>query len=99
MKEKGQSLELSRRLSLPLGEPTVDVKACLNGLFSLFLNAMTLDARFNSRLCLLMWNPNLKGNELCFLNRPEMKREDPLNLSILLSGGKETNKDSPSNGE
>ena len=25
--------------------------------------------------------------------------EDPLDLSILLSGGKETNKDSPSNGE
>jgi hypothetical protein len=31
--------------------------------------------------------------------RPRMKREDPPNLSILLSGGKETNKDSPSNGE
>jgi hypothetical protein len=28
-----------------------------------------------------------------------MKQEDPLNLSILLRGGKETNKDSPSNGE
>jgi hypothetical protein len=28
-----------------------------------------------------------------------MKWEDPLNLSILLRGGKETNKDSPSNGE
>jgi hypothetical protein len=26
-------------------------------------------------------------------------KEDPLDLSILLSGGKETNKDSPSNGE
>jgi hypothetical protein len=25
--------------------------------------------------------------------------DDPLNLSILFSGGKETNKDSPSNGE
>jgi hypothetical protein len=32
-------------------------------------------------------------------SRPRMKREDPPNLSILLSGGKETNKDSPSNGE
>jgi hypothetical protein len=31
--------------------------------------------------------------------RTRMSREDPLNLSILLSGGKETNKDSPSNGE
>ncbi len=31
--------------------------------------------------------------------RPEIKQEDPLDLSILLSGGKETNKDSLSNGE
>jgi hypothetical protein len=34
---------------------------------------------------------------LCF--QSEMKREDPLNLSILIRGGKETNKDSLSNGE
>ena len=27
------------------------------------------------------------------------EQEDPLNLSISISGGKETNKDSPSNGE
>lgn len=31
--------------------------------------------------------------------RPHIRRGDPLNLSILLSGGKETNQDSPSNGE
>ena len=31
--------------------------------------------------------------------RPQIRREYPLNLSILLSGGKETNKDSPSSGE
>jgi hypothetical protein len=31
--------------------------------------------------------------------RPEIRRENPLNLSILISGGKETNKDSLSNGE
>ena len=30
---------------------------------------------------------------------PEIRRDYPLNLSILLSGGKETNKDSLSNGE
>ena len=29
----------------------------------------------------------------------DLRQEDPLNLNILLSGGKETNKDSPSNGE
>ncbi len=33
------------------------------------------------------------------LLRAELRQEDPPNLSILLSGGKETNKDSPSNGE
>ena len=33
------------------------------------------------------------------LSRPEIRRDYPLNLSISLSGGKETNKDSPSNGE
>ena len=31
--------------------------------------------------------------------RPQLRRDDPPNLSILLSGGKETNKDSLSNGE
>jgi hypothetical protein len=31
--------------------------------------------------------------------RSQLKREDPLNLSILVRGGKETNKDSLSNGE
>ena len=40
---------------------------------------------------------------LCVSNillcRPEIRRDYPLNLSISLSGGKETNKDSPSNGE
>ena len=29
----------------------------------------------------------------------QVKQEDPLNLSILLSGGRETNKDSPSKGD
>ena len=30
---------------------------------------------------------------------PQIRRGYPLNLSILISGGKETNQDSPSNGE
>jgi hypothetical protein len=30
---------------------------------------------------------------------PQIRRDYPLNLSISISGGKETNKDSPSNGE
>ena len=31
--------------------------------------------------------------------RPELRQEHPLNLSISISGGKETNQDAPSNGE
>ena len=34
-----------------------------------------------------------------FFLRPEIRRDYPLNLSILISGGKETNQDSLSNGE
>ena len=33
------------------------------------------------------------------LSGPQVRQGYPLNLSILISGGKETNKDSPSNGE
>ena len=36
---------------------------------------------------------------LSFIFGPEIGRDYPLNLSISLSGGKETNKDSLSNGE
>ena len=38
------------------------------------------------------------GNTLLHF-RPELRQEHPLNLSISISGGKETNQDSPSNGE
>ena len=31
--------------------------------------------------------------------RPEFRQEHPLNLSISISGGEETNQDSPSSGE
>ncbi len=31
--------------------------------------------------------------------RPQVRRDHPLNLSISISGGKETNQDSPSSGE
>ena len=41
------------------------------------------------------------SNDGCatFFSSPQIRRGYPLNLSILISGGKETNKDSPSNGE
>ena len=37
--------------------------------------------------------------ELSFHPGPQLRRDYPLNLSISISGGKETNRDSPSNGE
>jgi len=40
-----------------------------------------------------------RRRSLFFTLRPEIRRDYPLNLSILLSGGKETNEDSLSNGE
>lgn len=44
------------------------------------------------------WNASLVGIP-CLNFRPELRREYPLNLSISVSGGKETNEDSRSNGE
>lgn len=38
-------------------------------------------------------------NRMRTQTEPQIRRDHPLNLSILISGGKETNKDSPSNGE
>ena len=43
--------------------------------------------------------PRLDRRVKTHLFRPEIRRDYPLNLSISLSGGKETNEDSPSNGE
>ena len=36
---------------------------------------------------------------VCISIGPDIRQDYPLNLSILISGGKETNQDSPSNGE
>lgn len=49
--------------------------------------------------------PLLRGSHgaqrqlLCFRVRPQIRRDNPLNLSISVSGGKETNQDSLSSGE
>ena len=40
-----------------------------------------------------------RGTKLLITHRPQIRRDYPLNLSISVSGGKETNQDSPSNGE
>lgn len=50
-------------------------------------------AKLSSRASPARWRP------LPIRTRPQFRRDDPLNLSILLSGGKETNKDSLSSGE
>ena len=39
------------------------------------------------------------NNIYTYIIGPPIRQEDPLNLSILISGGKETNQDSLSNGE
>ena len=43
--------------------------------------------------------PALARSLALLSSRPQIRRGDPLNLSILVSGGKETNQDSLSNGE
>lgn len=43
--------------------------------------------------------PSFRGIGATIRLRPQIRRDDPLNLSILLSGGKETNQDSLSSGE
>lgn len=43
--------------------------------------------------------PGAEPRIASFRLRPQIRRDDPLNLSILLSGGKETNQDSLSSGE
>jgi hypothetical protein len=40
-----------------------------------------------------------KKIKIILQSAPEIKQEYPLNLSISVSGGKETNKDCPSSGE
>jgi hypothetical protein len=53
------------------------------------------------RVCRMIWRFASFYKQTCYCEkiRPRFRRDYPLNLSILLSGGKETNKDSPSNGE
>ncbi|KAK1784574.1 hypothetical protein P4O66_019986 [Electrophorus voltai] len=52
------------------------------------------DSSPNPAVFTLLGNPPERTRE-----RPQIRRDNPLNLSILLSGGKETNKDSLSSGE
>jgi len=54
----------------------------------------------NKMIFLKTTNPNKKLNTIKTKTlRSQIRQDYPLNLSILISGGKETNKDSPSNCE
>ena len=82
---------LARRLSLDVSEPS-SVHCVLLGRLNLLLSFFS-SANVNHvsvPLQKLFWNSKFW---------PQIRQDYPLNLSILISGGKETNKDSPSNGE
>ena len=75
------------------------------------LTAMLLEMQWESRVTSDSQSPNILGlcgycqpphfPLCCSLSTswPQIRQDYLLNLSILLSGGRETNKDSPSNGE
>ena len=63
------------------------------------LSALTASRREGGRTGARCTGPRGRPAKTLTRLRPQIRRDDPLNLSILLSGGKETNKDSPSSGE
>ena len=68
-----------------------------------FWNECSSLEQYSSYLCARVVESSLQAQSrltgYIFLSRPEIGRDYPLNLSISISGGKETNKDSLSNGE
>ncbi len=65
-------------------------------------NGPQLGRQLRARFMLVVGlGPSVLGPQtgVNLFSRPELKQDHPLNLSISISGGKETNKDSPSNGE
>ena len=60
------------------------------------MNSSRLDVGNARKTCLFS---NKQQYSIALLLGPDSRQDYPLNLSISLSGGKETNKDSPSNGE
>ena len=54
---------------------------------------------YNNSLSIMLGVGYISKYKVYYISRPEISRGYPLNLSILLSGGKENNNDSPSNGE
>lgn len=60
---------------------------------SIFWSTARWAVALNTAICRLLLT------YFAFNSRPQISHDYPLNLSILLSGGKETNRDFPSNGE
>ncbi|KAG2283593.1 hypothetical protein Bca52824_054813 [Brassica carinata] len=61
-------------------------------------NVLTCGGEFNSRHIVRRSGPKSLVDPK-FSTRPQVRRDHTLSLSISISGGKETNKDSLSNGE
>ena len=82
----------ARHLSLHVSEPC---GAPLRAAWKAQLASVLLMQ--SSRCALAQFSFDCSVENLLFW--PQIRQDYPLNLSILISGGKETNKDSPSNGE
>ena len=78
-------------VSLDVSEPG-SVHIALLGRLNLLLSFFVVLSYSISMFCFSVTAEN-------FWFWPQIRQDYPLNLSILISGGKETNKDSPSNGE
>ena len=61
-------------------------------------SVLTCGGEFNSRQIVSRFGPKALDDPKSS-TRPQVRRDHPLSLSISISGGKETYKDSPSNGE
>ncbi|KAL0655925.1 hypothetical protein Bca4012_076509 [Brassica carinata] len=61
-------------------------------------SVLTCGGEFNSRQIVSRFGPKALDDPKSS-TRPQVRRDHPLSLSISISGGKETNKDSLSNGE
>ncbi|KAG2266045.1 hypothetical protein Bca52824_073124 [Brassica carinata] len=61
-------------------------------------SVLTCGGEFNSRQIVSRFGPKALDDPKSSM-RTQVRRDHPLNLSISISGGKETNKDSLSNGE
>ena len=64
-----------------------------------FVGMMFVATQQKIGLALLFWHVGSRLDVYDLRIRSQMKRDYPLNLSILIRGGKENNNDVPSNGE